>query len=162
MSLDSEPENYLLWLMWYVFRIHMEEPAAKKMLAAIQDTPTGLIIDLGGELGPQPKNKHGEPINLAGPILVKVLDVLTGLPNNQIPAPARSNTKLGITFSVDPDVIARWKKHPEWDELRVSIKPGGKGGVNCSFDLDALLCSARIVMGQKRGRRAKPLSEKAS
>lgn len=151
MWADREPEDHALWLVWYAFRLHMEEPAAKKMLREDQDTPTGLMIDLSDELSPQPKNSRGEPINLAGPLLVKVFDVLTGLPNNRIPAPARSNTKLGITFGVDPGVIARWKDHPEWDELQVNIEPDGKGGVNYSFDLDALLRSARIVMGKKRG-----------
>jgi hypothetical protein len=161
LVLNNEPKNYLLWLMWYAFRLHLEEPAAKRLIED-RETPTGLLIDLSGELGPQPKNKRGEPINLAGPILVKMFEVLTGLPNNRIPAPARSNTKLGITFSVDPDVIARWKKHPEWDELHVDTKPDGKGGVHYSFDLDTLLRSARIVMGKKRGPTEKPSDKKSS
>jgi len=138
----------------------LEEPAADKMLAEDQDTPTGLMVDLSGEMGPQPKNKQNQPINLAGPLLVKVFDVLTGLPNNQIPAPARTNTRLGRTFNVDPDVIARWRQHPEWEQLHVTTKPNGKGGVQFTFDLDALLRSARIVVGKKRGPRAKPPPEK--
>ena len=42
MDLDSEPKNYLLWLMWYAFRLHMEEPAAKRLVEG-SETPTGLI-----------------------------------------------------------------------------------------------------------------------
>ena len=139
----------------------MKEPAAKRLVEG-SETPTGLIIDLNSELGPQPKNKHGKPVNLAGPILVKVFDVLTGLPNNRIPAPARTNTRLGRTFDVDPDVIARWKRHPEWEQLRVNTKPNGKGGVQYTFDLDALLRSARIVMGKKRGPKDESLTERLS
>ena len=161
MDLSSEPKNYLLWLMWYAYRLHMEEPAAKRLVEN-SETPTGLIIDLNDKLGPQPKNKRDEPINLAGPILVKMFDVLTGLPNNQIPAPARTNTRLGRTFGVDPDVIARWKCHPEWAELRVDVEPDGKRGVRTTFDLDALLRSARIVMGQQRGPKAKTQPKKLS
>jgi hypothetical protein len=162
MRIDSEPDEHLPWLIWYAFRLHMEEPSAKKLLAEDQDTPTGLMIDLGEELPPQPKNSRGTPINLAGPILVKAFDVLTGLPNNQIPAPARTNTRLGRTFDVDPDVIARWKRHPEWAELRVDVEPDGKGGVRYTFDLDALFRSARIVTGRKRGPQDNSSSEKAS
>jgi hypothetical protein len=31
MRLDAEPSDHMLWLMWYVFRLHMEEPAAKTL-----------------------------------------------------------------------------------------------------------------------------------
>ena len=140
----------------------MNEPAAQDLLTRRPDTPTNFIIDLSGELGPQPKNRRGDPINLAGPILVKAFDVLTGLPNNRIPAPARSNTRLGRTFDVDPNVVARWKRHPEWVELRVDIEPDENGRVHFSFDLEALLRSARIVTGRKRGPKDKSSPEKAS
>jgi hypothetical protein len=158
MRLDSAPDDHRLWLMWYAFLLHLEEPAAKNMLVEDRDTPTRLIIDFSGEMGPQPKNKQARPINLAGPLLVKVFDVLTGLPDNQIPAAARTNTRLGRTFDVDPDVIARWKRHPEWGKLRVDITRDGKGGVHYTFDLDALLRSARIVYGEKRGPKEKASS----
>jgi hypothetical protein len=162
MRLDTEPDEHLPWILWYVIHLQMNESFAQDLLTLHPDTPTNLILDLSGELEPQPKNKGGEPINLAGPILVKVLDVLTGLPNNRIPAPARSNTRLGRTFNVDPDVIARWKQHPEWAELRVDAQPDGKGGVRYAFDLDTVLRSARIVTGLRRGPQDKSSSEKAS
>jgi hypothetical protein len=151
LPLGPEPDEHLLWLLWYAMRLHLDEPSAKKLLAEDQDTPVGLTVDLGDKLPPQPRNSRGEPINLAGPILVKAFDVLTGLPNNQIPAPAKSDTRLGRTFSVDPGVIARWKSHPEWENLHVAVEPDGKGGVRCTCDLDAVLRSGRIVTGQKRG-----------
>jgi hypothetical protein len=162
LSLDREPSDYLLWLVWYIFNLHVEEAAAQGFLSADKKIPTELIIDLGGELGPQPKNKQGQPINLAGPVLVKAFDVLTGLPNNRIPAPAKSNARLGRTFGVDPDVIARWKRHPEWEELHVDIKLNGKGGVDITCDSEARIRSARIVMGLKRGPKGKALREKPS
>jgi hypothetical protein len=162
LDLDHEPKDYLLWLVWYIFNLHVETAAAQGLLNAGKKIPTELIIDLGGELGPQPKNKDGQPINLAGPVLVKAFDVLTGLPNNRIPAPARSNARLGRTFGVDPDVIARWKRHPEWEELHVDIKPNGKGGVDITCDSEARIRSARIVMGLKRGPKGRAPREKPS
>jgi hypothetical protein len=162
LDLGNEPEDGLLWLLWYIFRLHVEEAAASGLLAKDQETPTVLLVNFSSETGPQPRNSRGEPINLAGPILVKVFDMLTGLPNNRIPAPARSNTRLGRAFNVDPDVVARWKRHPEWHELRVNVEPDGEGGVHHTFDLDALLRSARIVMGCKRGPKTTSAPENSS
>lgn len=162
LDLENEPEDALLWLLWYIFRLHAEEAGARGLLAKGQETPTVLLVNCKGNTRTQPRNKRGEPINLAGPILVKVFDVLTGLPNNQIPAPARTNTRLGCTFNVDPDVVGRWKRHPEWHDLRVNVKPDSEGGVHYTFDLDALLRSAGIVMGCKRGPKIKPSPESSS
>jgi hypothetical protein len=69
MDLASEPKNYLLWLIWYVIHLQVNEPSAQDLLTRHPDTPTNLIVDLSGELGPQPKNRRGDPINLAGPTL---------------------------------------------------------------------------------------------
>ena len=154
LDLDDAPEDDLLWLLWYIFQLHKKDAGMQGLLAE-KEVPTVMMVDLSGGKNPQPRNSRGEPINLAGPILVKVFDRLTGLPNNEIPASARTNTRLGRAFNVDPDVVARWKKHPEWHELRVDIQPDDKGGVYHTFDLEALLCSARIVTGCKRGPKPK-------
>lgn len=154
VSLALEPKDDLLWLLWYAFRLHAMEPTVRQLLGDDKETPTILAIDLSGELGPQPRNKRGEPINLAGPALVKVYDVLTGLPTNNIPAPARSDVKLGLSFGVDRSVIKRWREHPEWDDLKVDIQPNDKGGVSFALDVENQLRSARIVIGRKRGPKA--------
>jgi hypothetical protein len=156
LGLREEPEDHQLWLVWYAARLQLLQPSVRHLIETDPNTPTHFLLDAGGELGPQPKNKRGEPINLAGPLLVKVFDVLTGLPGNRIPAPARSNTRLGRTFNVHPDVIARWRQHTEWKNLRVNIVPDGNGGVRYTFDLRAVLISAQIVMGKKRGPLSKP------
>ncbi len=144
---EHEPEDGLLFLAWYLLMIDASEPSVQDALARGQ---LKTVVRARG-LSP-PKNRRGEPVNPLGPILVKVYDVLTGLPNNEIPAPARSDTKLGISFNVDRAVIKRWKSHPEWEDLQVDTKPDGKGGVHYAFNLEALLRSVRIVQGQKRGR----------
>jgi hypothetical protein len=159
LDVENEPEDDLSWLLWYIFRLHAEEASARGLLEdKAHRTRVVLLVDPSGDTGPQPRNKHGEPINLAGPILVKVFDKLTGLSNNQMPAPARTNLRLGRTFGIDPDVVARWKRHPEWRDLRVNTEPDGEGGLHYTFDLEALLRSARIVTGHKRGPNPQPAS----
>jgi hypothetical protein len=133
----------------------MDEADAQGLLTKDDDSKTVLLVNFSGDTSSQPRNSRGEPINLAGPIQARVYDVVTGLPNNGIPASARTNMRLGRTFGVDPDVVARWKNHSEWHKLRVNIRPNGEGGVYYTFDLDALLRSARIVTGCKRGPKPK-------
>lgn len=149
LACEDEPEDYALWLLWYVGRLHAMDPTVRQLLD--KEVPTVLTLDLNGELGPQPRNKKGEPINLAGPVLVKVFGVLTGLPTNDIPAPASSDTKLGLSFGVSRDVIKRWRTHPEWGDLKADITLDGKGGVRFSVDEENLQRSARIAIGHKRG-----------
>jgi hypothetical protein len=152
LRLEQEPEDALLWLIWYLGRLHALEPAAKWAFTREGRPPqTFLLIDPSDESSPQPQNKRGEPINLAGPALVKVYDVLTGLPNNQIQASARSNSKLGLSFGVDRAVIKRWREHPEWEELEVDVVLDGEGGVYFTVDFENHLRSVRIVSGKKRG-----------
>jgi hypothetical protein len=159
LDVEIEPEDELSWLLWYIFRLHAEEASARGLLEEkARGTQVVLLVDFGSDTGPQPQNKRGNPINLAGPILVKVFDQLTGLPNNRVPAPARTNMRLGRTFGIDPDVVARWKRHPEWRDLRVNTEPDGEGGLHYTFDLEALLRSARIVTGHKRGPNPQPAS----
>jgi hypothetical protein len=141
LDVENEPEDELSWLLWYIFRLHAEEASARGLLEEkAHGTPVVLLVEFGGDTGPQPQNKHSNPINLAGPI------------------PARTNTRLGRTFGIDPDVVARWKRHPEWRDLRVNTEPNGEGGLHYTFDLEALLRSARIVTGHKRGPNPQPAS----
>jgi hypothetical protein len=150
---EHEPEDVRLWTIWYVGRLHTLEPQARKAFTKEgRPSVTCLLIDPSGEFGPQPKNNCGDPINLAGPALVKVFEALTSLPNNQLPAEARSNSKLGRSFGVSRMVIARWRKHPEWEDLQVETKPDGEGGLYYTIDRENHLRAARIVKGEDRGR----------
>jgi hypothetical protein len=163
LGLENEPEDPLLWTVWYVGHLHALEPEAEQAFTKEGRRPqTCLLIDLSGELGAQPRNKFGEPINLAGPALVKVFEVLTRLPDNQIPAEARSHSALGRGFGVSHKVITRWREHPEWKELQVEITLDGKGGVYHTVNRENQLRSIRIACGDKRGPKPKQPPEDTS
>jgi len=147
-----EPDDPLMWAIWYLGRLHALEPQAKQAFTKEgRPLQTCFLIDPSRELGPQPKNRGGEPINLAGPALVKVFEALTGLLTNRIPAEASSKSKLGRSFRVSRKVIARWRQHPEWEKLHIEITPDGKGGVYYAIDQENQLRSAHIATGIDRG-----------
>ncbi len=152
-----EAEDDLLWLVGYVGHLHVEEPAVKDLLTKSCGGTTVIRIGSAEKVGSQPTNKCGEPINLAGPALVKVFEALTGLPNNSIPAEASSKSKLGCSFGVSRKVIARWRDHLEWKELRAETVPDGEGGLYYVVDRENELRSARIAGGKKRGPKDKEL-----
>ena len=145
-----EPKDALLWLVWYAARRNAEHPLIERASTRENRPPqTFVLIDPGGKIGTQRKNKRGEPIDLAGPMHAKTFAML-GRELSERGYPIKDplgKPRIAKSLGVSRDIVRRYLKRA--DELPDPFPDGG--GVTIKFTLGDLLRSAQIAKGYERG-----------
>jgi hypothetical protein len=154
---EHEPEDDLLWIVWYIGRsqdaaLHAERiPVRDRSGSRPTITVVGQWDEHGRPKGP-PKGKSSDPPNLAGPINTRIWLELAREKSKHglcIPDP-QSLGRITRLSGFSRDIARRWRDHPQFGNLG-EITPDGSGGVYANLSLEDVLRSIEIFDGRKPG-----------
>jgi hypothetical protein len=144
--LRDEPEDELLWRIWYTAVIQAYDWKLSKVL---QEDTRPIFVPVGGlRRNPPPKG-----INPAGPMHARFYQQLVKelrQAGHDIQDPD-SKSRIARLTGLDRRAISRYLD----SDVQVGIAPDEKGRVRVQFRLKDLQRSAEVSRGKKRGRKTK-------